>query len=68
MIFTDVQDLLQDGDFPADKEALVAHAESRGGAQDSAAGRALRAMPLGTYNNISEVRSSVALPPDETPD
>jgi hypothetical protein len=30
--------------------------------------RALRAMPVATYRNISEIRSSVDLPPDETPD
>ena len=68
MIFTEVQELLQDVDFPADKESLVAHAESRGGAHDSQAVKALRAMPLGTYQNISEVRSSVGLTPDEMPD
>jgi hypothetical protein len=68
LIFNDVQHLLEDLDFPADKDRLVAHAESRGAAYDSPAVRALRAMPVGMYRNISEVRSSVDLPPDETPD
>ncbi len=66
--FTEVQNLLQDLDFPADKDAIVRHAEERGGAHDSDAVRALRAMPLATYRNMSEVRSSVDLPPDQTPD
>jgi Protein of unknown function (DUF2795) len=65
--FAEVQTLLEDLDFPADKDAIVAHAEQRGGAPDSAAVRALRAMPLATYRNISEIRSSVDLGPDETP-
>ncbi|GIE61832.1 hypothetical protein BJY16_006775 [Actinoplanes octamycinicus] len=66
--FTDVQKLLEDLDFPADKEEIVAHAEQNGGGPDSAAVRALRAMPLATYRNMSEIRSSVGLPPDEMPD
>ena len=65
--FTEVQNLLQDLDFPADKEAIVRHAEARAG-HDVPAVKALRAMPLATYNNISEIRSSVDLPPDQTPD
>ena len=66
--FSEIQDLLNDLDFPADKDAIVAHATERGGDRDSAAVRALRAMPLATYRNMSEVRSSVDLGPDETPD
>ncbi|MGK5681263.1 DUF2795 domain-containing protein [Actinoplanes sp. URMC 104] len=66
--FSEVQTLLQDLDFPADKDAIVRHAEQRGGDHDSPAVRALRAMPLATYRNISEIRSSVDLPPDQTPD
>jgi hypothetical protein len=65
--FSDVQALLDDLDFPADKAAIVAHAEQRGGAHDSVAVRALRAMPLATYRNMSEVRSSVDLDPGQTP-
>ena len=66
--FAEVQTLLQDLDFPADKDAIVQHAQQRGGAADSDAVRALRAMPLATYQNMSEIRSSVDLPPDETPE
>ena len=66
--FTDVQSLLDDLDFPADKEAIVAHAAERSGAAEAAAVRALRAMPLATYRNMSEIRSSVDLGPDQTPD
>jgi hypothetical protein len=66
--FAEVQKLLEDLDFPADKEAIVAHAAERGGDPDSAAVKALRAMPLATYRNMSEIRSSVDLGPDETPD
>ncbi len=65
--FAEVQDLLNDLDFPADKDDIVAHATRRGGSADSAAVRALRAMPLATYRNMSEVRSSVDLGPEETP-
>lgn len=66
-VFADVQKLLEDLDFPADKETIVAHAEARAGRSPDAV-RALRAMPLATYRNISEIRSSVDLPPSETPD
>jgi len=66
--FAEVQALLEDLDFPADKDAIVAHATGRGAGPDSAAVRALRAMPLATYRNMSEIRSSVDLRPDETPD
>jgi hypothetical protein len=66
--FAEVQALLEDLDFPADKDAIVRHATGRGASPDSAAIRALRAMPLATYRNFSEIRSSVGLGPDETPD
>lgn len=66
--FTEVQELLDDLDFPADKDAIVAHATQRAGTSDAASVRALRAMPLATYRNMSEIRSSVDLGPDQTPD
>lgn len=66
--FTEVQELLEDLDFPADKATIVEHATQRAGSADTAAVRTLRAMPLATYRNISEVRSSVDLSPEETPD
>jgi len=66
--FAEVQELLEDLDFPADKDAIVAHATGRGADPDSHAVKALRAMPLATYRNMSDIRSSVGLGPDETPD
>ena len=65
--FAEVQGLLDDLDFPADKDSIVAHAVERGAAENSEAVRALRAMPPDTYRNMSEVRSSVDLPPEEMP-
>jgi len=66
--FTEIQSLLEDLDFPAAKDDIVAHAENRGASADSPAVRALRAMPPETYRNMSEIRSSVDLGPDEMPD
>lgn len=66
--FSEVQALLEDLDFPADKEHIVAHAEARGAAADSRAVKALMAMPPDLYRDISEIRSSVGLAPDELPD
>lgn len=65
--FSEVQKLLDDLEFPADKDAIVHHAMGRGAPEDSAAVKALRAMPPATCRNMSEIRSSADLPPDETP-
>jgi hypothetical protein len=65
--FAEIQDLLDDLDFPAAKDDIVAHAEQRGAAADSPAVRALRAMPPETYRNMSEIRSSVDLGPEDMP-
>jgi hypothetical protein len=59
--WTDVQQALDDLDFPADKEAVVAHAERHGGTD--AARHLLRTLPLATYRNMAEIRSSVRLDP-----
>ena len=59
--WTDVQQTLADLDFPATKEQVVTHAEQRGCSFDAL--RLLRALPLATYRNISEIRSSVPLDP-----
>ena len=56
--FQAVQRALVDLDFPASKDQIVRHAERSG---DAGAVRMLRALPLGTYLNISEIRSSVPL-------
>lgn len=53
----DVRDALCDVDFPASKEALAAHVE-RAGAPPRVV-RAVRALPLGTYENVQEVTRSV---------
>ncbi|MEV6851448.1 DUF2795 domain-containing protein [Actinoplanes sp. NPDC051411] len=65
--FSEVQTLLEDLDFPAERDHIVAHAEARGAPADSPAVKALRALPPDVYRDISEVRSSVALN-DEPPD
>jgi hypothetical protein len=59
--WTDVRETLDDLDFPATKEQVVAHAEQRGGSP--AALRLLRGLPLESYRNISEIRSSVPIDP-----
>lgn len=61
--WTEVQDALADLDFPATKDEVVAHAEQRGGTHRAV--RLVRALPLATYRNISEIRSSVRLDPAE---
>lgn len=60
--FAVVQATLDDLDFPATKEQLIQHAEARDGG-DGQAVRLLRALPLGTYDDISQIRSSVRLDP-----
>lgn len=52
---------LEDLDFPAGKEEIVAHAGRRGADPETL--RLVRALPLATYRNISELRSSVPLDP-----
>lgn len=54
---------LNDVDYPADKEALLA-AAARNGCDDQT-GRALRAIPPETYANLAEVIASVTLTDDE---
>ena len=48
---------LNDLDYPAAKEDIVRHAESRGASEDVL--RALRALPLGDYASRSELARSV---------
>ncbi|TDD56469.1 DUF2795 domain-containing protein [Nonomuraea terrae] len=59
-----VTEALNDMDFPADKESILAHARARGATED--AERALRSLPLGEYAGIAEVLRSV--PVDPAPD
>lgn len=57
---------LNDVDYPADKDALLA-AASRNGCDDETI-RTLRAIPLETYANLSEVMASVTLADDDFTD
>jgi hypothetical protein len=56
-----VAEALDDIEFPADKEQIVRHAEARGAPPEGM--RLLRGLPVATYRNISEVRSSVPIDP-----
>ena len=58
-----VAEALNDLDFPASKQEIVDHAETRNAEHDVV--RLLRGLPVETYRNISEVRSSVPLDPAE---
>jgi hypothetical protein len=66
--WTGLQEALTDLDFPADKWRLVEHVQAHTG--DPEVRRLVRGLPLATYRNISEVRSSVDLRPatEEVPD
>jgi hypothetical protein len=57
--WADIELALNDADFPASKEQLVAHAEHGVASEDAI--RALRALPLAVYGNVAEVRRSVPL-------
>ncbi len=57
-----VKEALSDLDFPATKEQIVEHAERRGAEQ---AVKAVRALPLATYDNLAEVRRSVPIDTEE---
>lgn len=52
---------LDDMDFPAGKDDIVSHVSERAGSQEVL--RLVRALPLGTYENLAEVRRSVPLDP-----
>lgn len=62
--WTDVEDVLNDLDFPATKEQIVERAE-RG--RNDRVTRALRALPLSTYASMADIRKSVEVevPADE---
>ena len=53
----DVFEPLNDLDYPAAKEGVVRHAESRGASADVL--RTLRALPLGDYASRDELARSV---------
>jgi hypothetical protein len=58
-----VQAVLDDLDFPASKEEIVAHAQRRGAT--GVVLRALRALPVADYANKAEVLRSIPVDPDE---
>ncbi|KMS84493.1 DUF2795 domain-containing protein [Prauserella rugosa] len=57
-----LKEALSSVDFPADKETLVSHAQTRSG--DDSVAQALRAMPPAEYANLGEVIQSVPLDSD----
>ncbi|HEX8631787.1 MAG TPA: DUF2795 domain-containing protein [Catenuloplanes sp.] len=59
--WTSVAEALNDLDFPATKQEIVDHALDKRASHDAL--RLLRGLPIETYRNISEVRSSVPLDP-----
>lgn len=50
---------LNDLDFPASKQQVVEHVERRGGPGEVL--RAVRALPLGDYDNVDEVKRGMPL-------
>ena len=54
-----VREALNSVDFPATKDDLVAAAEGSG---DEDAARAVRGLPLATYDNYDEVLRSISTP------
>ncbi len=58
-VWEETAKVLDDMDFPAGKDDLAAHAGERTSSQEVL--RLLRALPLGTYENLAEVRRSVRL-------
>ena len=58
-VWDDAKQVLNDMDFPASKEELVAHASGRSGHANVI--RLLRELPLGTYDNIEQVGRSVRI-------
>ncbi len=54
-----IRTALNDVDYPASKEQLVEHVESRGATPETI--RALRSLPLGDYDNLDQVLQSLPL-------
>jgi len=55
-VWDDAKQVLDDMDFPASKEELVAHASGHTNVI-----RLLRALPLGTYDNVEQVGRSIRI-------
>ncbi|GAA1826947.1 DUF2795 domain-containing protein [Actinomadura chokoriensis] len=58
----EIEELLGDLPFPADKQRIVEHAHRR--RPEGEAEHALLSLPLGTYDSVAEVVRSVPLDPD----
>ncbi|WP_255205646.1 DUF2795 domain-containing protein [Actinomadura sp. BRA 177] len=58
----EIEELLGDLAFPADKDRIVEHAHER--RPEGEAEHALLSLPLGTYDSVAEVVRSVPLDPD----
>jgi hypothetical protein len=61
IIWTRTGEVLDDLDVSATKGEIVDHADCRGGPDDVV--RPVRGLPLATYENIGELRSSLRLDP-----
>lgn len=57
----EVEEALADLDFPLDKEDLVRCVSDQSSESGSVVLRQLRALPLGTYDNVEEVLRSIDL-------
>jgi hypothetical protein len=60
-VWNETEKALNDVDFPAGKDDLVAHAAHRTDHEEVV--RLLRALPPGTYDNLVQVRRSVRIDP-----
>jgi hypothetical protein len=60
-VWDEARRALNDMDFPASKEQVVAHAAGRSGRDDVV--RMLQGLPQGTYDNIEQVRRSIRINP-----
>jgi hypothetical protein len=60
-VWNEAETALDDIDFPAGKDDIVAHAQRRTDHADVV--RLLKALPPGTYDNLVEVRRSVRVDP-----
>jgi uncharacterized protein DUF2795 len=58
-VWDEAEQALDDIDFPASKQDVVAHAAGRGGRGEVI--RLLQELPLGTYDNVEQVRRSVRI-------
>jgi Protein of unknown function (DUF2795) len=58
-VWDEAAQALNDMDFPASKEEVVAHAAGRSGRDDVV--RLLQGLPQGTYDNINQINRSIRI-------